>query len=510
MFVSVVCVMLPRFELMVAAAPAVGSGSDAAGSPARERDLREAMLSQPIALGPIPGGRPVVGQVSAAAEASAVTAGLAVGEAFARCPELKLVAPDPARSGAAWEWVLQAIERLGAEVDCDLDRPGTLFFESSGLEPLHRGLDGVIAALRDALRRPGRLTAPRIGAGPTKFIAQAAARRARPRRPVVIRGDIERRDFLAGAPVTWLAMHSDACAELAQTLEKLGIDTLGEFALLRRTQIAERFGRVGLAARDLIHGVEPPLRPRKPAEAFSETIELLDDAEPQGAVRGALTADLERALDLLVERLIARRERAGRTLRGFTLSARFAEGGSWSTRGIMREPTADPARIGLVARGKLAELPEPAAALTLVASGFGQLDHEAQVLFGEDSPEQRAADLKTAAEQARQAAGSPDKVARVMRIDAGSRIPERRAALSPGPVPLQQPRPASVSTGEDDRPRRVRDRLVEAERERWVVEDSWWTPRPVRRRYFEVVLEGGNCTVIFQDLTSKRWYQQSA
>jgi protein ImuB len=494
MFVSVVCVMLPRFELLVAAAPA------AAG-----RDLREALMREPIALGPDPGGRAVVGQVSAAAEAFAVTPGLAVGEAFARCPQLKLVQPDPARTGDAWEWVLRAVEGLGAEVESDDGRPGTLFFESEGLEPLHRGFDGVIAAVRSAIGRPVR-----IGAGPTRFIARAAARVARPRRPTVIRSDQQRRDFLAGAPVVWLAMHSPACRGLAESLSKLGIDTLGEFALLRRVQIAERFGRVGLTARDLVHGVEPPLRPRKPAESLTETIELFDDAEPQAAERGALTADLERALELLIERLLARPERAGRTLRGFELLANFVEGGSWSGRGIMRTPTADPGRIGMIAAQKLSELPRPVSALTLTVDGFGPPEHESQTLFGDDSPDRRAARLRTASEQARKAAGSPEKVARVLRLDAASRIPERRTALSPGPVPMQQPRPTPVSEAKDGSPLRVKDRRVDSERERWVVEDAWWTPRPVRRRYFEVVLEGGVNTVLFQDLASRRWYQQSA
>lgn len=498
MFVSVVCLTLPRFELLVAAAPAAGA------------ELREALMREPIALGPLPGGRPVIGQVSTAAEAFAVTPGLAVGEAFARCPELKLVPPDPVRASNAWEWVLGALEGLGAEVESDSEVPGTLFFESAGLEPLYRGFDGVIAAVCNAVARPRPFMSPRIGAGPTRFIAQAAARIARPRRPRVIDGDRERRDFLAGVPVTWLGMHSPACGELAVSLSKLGIDTLGEFALLRRVQIAERFGRVGLTARDLIHGVEPPLRPRRPAQRLVETIELLDEAEPQGADRGALTADLERALDLLIDRLLARSERAGRTLRGFTLAARFAEGGSWSVDGILREPTADAARIALVARQKLAELPEPAASLTLTARAFGPLDHAVETLFGDDSPDQRAVRMKVAAEQARLAAGAPAKVARVVTLDRDSRVPERRAALSPGPLPLQQPRPTAVSVDAEGDPQRVDQRMIESERERWVIEDAWWTAKPVRRRYFELVLEGGVCAVVFEDLTSRQWYRQSA
>jgi protein ImuB len=486
--------MLPRFELLVAATPVVSG-----------RDPRELLMREPIALGPVPGGRARIGQVSAAAEAFAVEPGLPVGEAFARCPQLKLLQPDPARTDAAWESVLQALENLGAEVEGDPQRPGTLFFESAGLEPLHRGLGGVIAAAQDAIGRPLR-----IGVGPTRFIAHAAARLARPRRPQLIRSDLERRDFLARAPVSWLALHSPACDELAQALTRLGIDTLGEFALLRRAQIAERFGRVGLTARDLIHGIEPALRPRRPTPCLRVTIELFDEAEPQAASRGTLTADLERALELLVERLLALPERGGRTLRGFVLSARLAGGGSWSTHGVMREATADLGRIHGVAMRKLADLPEPAAALELAADGLGPPEHEAMTLFGEDAPEQRAARLGAAAEQARQAAGSPQMVARVVRLDADSRIPERRTALSPGAVPLQRPRPVAVAAGDDGRPLLVEQRRVQAERERWVVEDAWWTPRPLRRRYFEIALEGGACAVVFQDLASRRWYRQSA
>ena len=176
----------------------------------------------------------------------------------------------------------------------------------------------------------------------------------------------------------------------------------------------------------------------------------------------------------------------------------------------MRKPTADAALIKLVAERYLKDLPEPAATLEFAVDGFGPLDHETATLFGDDSPEERKARLKVAAEQARQSAGSPEKVARVMRLDEGSRLPERRAALSPGPVQLMQPRPTQVSADNEGSPLRIRGKQVEQQRERWVIEDAWWTPRPVRRRYFELVMEDGANAVIFQDLTSRRWYEQRA
>jgi hypothetical protein len=38
---------------------------------------------------------------------------------------------------------------------------------------------------------------------------------------------------------------------------------------------------------------------------------------------------------------------------------------------------------------------------------------------------------------------------------------------------------------------------VESVREEWLVEDGWWTQKPLRRRYFELVLEDGSDVVIF-------------
>jgi hypothetical protein len=44
--------------------------------------------------------------------------------------------------------------------------------------------------------------------------------------------------------------------------------------------------------------------------------------------------------------------------------------------------------------------------------------------------------------------------------------------------------------------------------EDWLVEDRWWSERPVRRRYLELVLESGRCVLVFRDLIGGRWYTQ--
>ncbi len=59
------------------------------------------------------------------------------------------------------------------------------------------------------------------------------------------------------------------------------------------------------------------------------------------------------------------------------------------------------------------------------------------------------------------------------------------------------PQPVEVRAGDDGVPRAVGSVAVEAVREEWVVEDRWWTPRPLRRRYFELVLADGRDVVVF-------------
>jgi hypothetical protein len=49
---------------------------------------------------------------------------------------------------------------------------------------------------------------------------------------------------------------------------------------------------------------------------------------------------------------------------------------------------------------------------------------------------------------------------------------------------------------------------VDAVRESWLIEDRWWTEKPLRRRYWEVVTTCGRDEVVFHDLISGRWWRQ--
>ena len=75
---------------------------------------------------------------------------------------------------------------------------------------------------------------------------------------------------------------------------------------------------------------------------------------------------------------------------------------------------------------------------------------------------------------------------------------------------LHTPRPAQVRAGEAGRPLAVDGQEVEAVRESWLIEDRWWTPEPLRRRYWEVVTADGRDLVVFRDLERGGWFAQRA
>jgi protein ImuB len=184
--------------------------------------------------------------------------------------------------------------------------------------------------------------------------------------------------------------------------------------------VADRFGEAGVVARELARGRDVPLRPRGAFERLEESLELPESGSGE---------QLERALGLLIDRLLARRERRGRTLRSVVLSAKLVEGGTWHERLTFREALSDPRRMRLALAPRLATLPAPADVLRLRAEGFGPPAGDQRSLLSEPAAV-RMARLREAVRQTRAVAG-PDAALRVLEVDPDSRVPERRLVLAP-------------------------------------------------------------------------------
>src|SRR5213592_1685313 len=98
---------------------------------------------RPASLAPEPGTEPLLGPVTAVAEAAGVRPGMRMGEALATCPGLVLVDRDPARAEQEWEALLRRLEDVGLAVE-PAER-GTVYFDTKLVERLYGGPDRVLA-----------------------------------------------------------------------------------------------------------------------------------------------------------------------------------------------------------------------------------------------------------------------------------------------------------------------------------------------------------------------------
>jgi nucleotidyltransferase/DNA polymerase involved in DNA repair len=390
----VACVSIPAFDLRAAL------------------KARPELRGRPAALGPMPGEQPIIGACTATAEREGVRPGMRLSEALATCPELVLVEQDPAGAEEQWERLIRRLEDAGLAVEpAGL---GCAYFDTRCVERLAGGLR---AAVRRGLDAIGSEWEPRVGVAARRFAALAAASVAPADRAVVV-DDEQTALFLEPLPLHLLPLSSERRNELSE----FGVQRLGEFARLPGAAVADRIGAEGLEAWRLARGEDGArVEPRRTPVEIAETLEF---PEPIG---NELT--LDRALAALVERLLAREERAGRAPRLLAVSARLVGGGSWRRTVTLREATAEPQRLRLALAPKLAELPAPAVALSLE---LGELTESAgaQSELVRPRGKRLRSRLKDGLRQARVAAGV-DAVCTVVEVAPWSRIPETRAILVP-------------------------------------------------------------------------------
>ena len=372
----------------------------------------------PAALAPEQGKEALVGPVTVAAEAAGVQTGMRMGEALATCPGLVLIEQDPAAVEQEWEGVLRRLEDSGFAVESA--EPGVVTFETRGVERLYGGVE---AALTRALASVGSAWDPRAGAGTRRFVALAAASVARPGQAVIVEGK-EEQGFLEPLPLSLLPLPSDRYAEL----EGLGVRRLGELASLPGGAVEERLGPEGKRAWSLAGGergtTRSRVRGRSPAAELAEALSFPE------AVANELT--LRRAFGALLDRLLARPERAGRPLRKVAVSARLVGGGSWRRATTLREATAERGRLRAALGPKLLEIPGPVTELRLEAVELA--DHVGnQLTLVPPEGDEMDGRLREGLRQVRASTGT-GSVCAVVEVAPWSRIPETRALVVPRDV----------------------------------------------------------------------------
>ncbi|MCA9880414.1 MAG: DNA polymerase Y family protein [Thermomicrobiales bacterium] len=380
--------------------------------------LRVALLEQPhldgypLILGPAPGARPAVQDLTPEAVRSGVRAGQGLREALALCPEARIITPHPVREQAAAERVIAGLEQLVPEVGV-APEPGRYLIDLTGLE---RRLGAPPQAARQLLRTMPAILRPRAGVADGRFPAIVAAYHAPPG-GVEVMDSTRQTEIFAQTPIRLLPLETSQL----RSLERLGVRTLGAFAALSPSAVAARFGRTGHDAWQLAHGEDAePVRGRERPEVITARLALPSPVTTREMLQVAITR--------LVSHAFAQPGLQRHHVRQVRLQVILEDGHSWEHVATLRNP-GQAQRVSDVLRYRLQDLalPGPVETLTLELSGLTDAASRQEQLPGFTS--QRRTHLAEACQDLAQRFGGTSGLFQAVEVEPWSHLPERQHAL---------------------------------------------------------------------------------
>ena len=311
---------------------------------------------------------------------------------------------------------MRRLEDAGFAVDPD--EQGAVVFETKGVERLY---GGVQPALERALAAVGSSWDPRIGAAERRFTALAAASVARAGQILLV-APKEEEAFLQPLPLSLLPMTPNPLRGARRALACARSESCHSCPAARsRSGWGWRGGQHGGSRsggrKARVRG--PQARPRSSSRHSSFPKRLPNE----------LT--LRRALGSLLERLLARPERAGRPFRKLALAARLVDGGSWRRVATLRDATAEATRLRAALGPKLQELPAPIVELRLEAVELAEHTGQ-QLALVEPAGEENVVRLREGLRQVRASTGTGSVCARSWKWPPGRGFRK--------PEPLSSPR----------------------------------------------------------------------
>ncbi len=472
------------------------------------------------------GGAARILAATRAARAAGIKVGQTLPQARALCPRLVARARDAQGEKSAQEALLEVAESFSPRIEDG--GPGVGFLDLEGLDRRFPGSQGELdlgRALAAAMERA--ILPARIGIASSKLAARVAA--GLPGSPVVVPAG-EEAAFLAPLPLARL----DPRLELAATLSRWGVRSIGELARLPKEEIASRLGSAGRDLQEIARGLDPrPLVPRQPPPDFEEGMSLewpLVNLEPFLFIARA-------ALDRLGQRL----ESSGLACRRLEIELRLEPEGVSSRTIDLPAPTRDAKTLLTLIRLEIEARPPGAPVVGFALRATPDRPREAQLsLLGPAalSPDRLAGTLARLF-----ALLGPDRVGAPQAVDAHR--PERLALVpfDPPPPPenrhsprrgrgllavraLRPPIELEVIVCEGDEaetPREIRPLAIEEQERRprilgtvtvasgpWGLEEKWWSEEAVSRDYWDVELQGGGVYRIYRERASQLWYADGA
>lgn len=457
------------------------------------------------------------------ARSTGITTGMPLSRARALLPDLTARGRDDEAERAAQQVLLELAAAHSPRVEDGGE--GVVYLDLDGLEHRQAGTPEPERALAAAAMADGERQGLPLwaGVGASKLVARIAA--GRPDSPVVVPPGREA-TFLAPLPLERLS----PTVEVALTLRRWGLDSIGDLARLPKHEVTSRLGSPGRELHRRACGLdERPLVPHHAPASYREGMELewpLVNVEPFLFVARAA-----------LERLCRRLESNGLGCAQLDLALTLEPGGHDERSIRLPAPTRQVKTLLTILRLDLeAEAPRaPVTAFALTA--HPDAPRQAQLsFFGPTTlaPDRLATTLaRLFSLLGRHRVGSPRPV--------DGHRPERFELVEYDPPPppkeigepepgyglmavrvLRPPLAVEVLTDEQGttaRPVEIRQRIDDRSDRRpritgrvriasgpWALEERWWSEAPLDRDYWDVELSSGGLYRIFRDNRSREWF----
>jgi DNA polymerase-4/protein ImuB len=366
---------------------------------------------------------------------------MTVSQAIGLCPTLRLCEPDPVHYDDRFARLLAALNEVSPVVEpAEL---GLAYVGGDGLEGIYGPPERIVAAIQMRIAECGlrnvsvsveqQTTSPvnsalriphsefRVGWGPGKFTAWVAASRAKPGEAVIVPAGGEGQ-FLAAQPIAVLPLDPDTHRRLRQ----LGIRTLGALSALPEEAVAAQFGAPGRRLWRLAAGrIAEPVVGRVAPEPIVAALSFFTPVGEREL--------LGRALDQLIARALKHPRRIGWRVQAVRLRAEVEGGRSWLTDVLLKDPTADAARIAAPLETRLEQAPPSGAVTRLVLelTAFAPGTAELQLFARDAGAAARAGQQHALRSAAREILLRLKRsfLYHVIEVQPWSRLPERRYAL---------------------------------------------------------------------------------
>ena len=357
-----------------------------------EQVLNPELRGKPVVVGGKPDRRGVVAAASYEARAFGLHSGMPLVTASRLCPQATFIEGNFARYRDASQKFMAILADFSPSIEpLGLDEA---YLDATGFESIHGSIRQMASAIKQRVKDELGLHAS-IGIASSKVVAKVASDLSKPDGLLEIPAGKEA-DFLKPLPVARLP---GIGKKTEPVLKKLGVNTIGQLAVLPLNVLKSHFGVYGEIMHNYANGIDDrQVAPPEEAKSISRETTFGQDTRDNSL--------LQATLRYLGERVGSDLRRKGKQARCVTLKLRYADFTTLTRRQTMSQPTdTDQVIFDTGSRLLKKELSTEKQPVRLIGIGVTNLVETGRQIDMLDPSVQRLARLNTAIDRIRKKYG---------------------------------------------------------------------------------------------------------